>query len=65
MGIILKHCSTVYGTLDVLLSVIRENESGLRFWEKQGFMERNSIKKELFEGEKCCDVVIMHKSLNP
>ena len=59
----LQYTGSYYGIMDVCLSVLEENTSAIRFWDRQGFTELKRFNKILFEDQQLHKVIIMHKKL--
>ena len=55
--------SKYYGISEVLLSVVRINENGFKFWQGQGFSETGRFYKDLFGDDKFYEIIIMNKKL--
>lgn len=47
----------------ITLSVVSENESAIRFWDKRGYSHVGTMKQERFIDGKYCDVQIREKFL--
>jgi ribosomal protein S18 acetylase RimI-like enzyme len=62
-GLMYDHCKIAYSIKNVLLSVVEKNETGVRFWSKQGFSEAGRFTKMLFGDSSPYEVIIMNKNL--
>lgn len=63
VNLVLDYCKNIYNISDVLLSVIKLNESGMRFWLGLGFVETGRFTKMLFGDASPYEVVIMQRKL--
>ncbi len=63
VDLLYDRCRIIYGTSNVLLSVVGKNEEGVRFWLKQGFAETGRFTKMLFGDPSPYEVIIMNKKL--
>ncbi|MEN6316097.1 MAG: GNAT family N-acetyltransferase [Clostridiaceae bacterium] len=61
--LLLDYFKAEYGAVEVFLSVIKENNTGMLFWLDQGFSESVRFNKKLFGREKRYEVIIMQKKL--
>ena len=62
-ALLLKHMREMHNATDCYLSVIEKNESGRKFWLKNGFREISRLEKhKLFNGMEY-DIIIMHKCI--
>jgi len=61
--LLLDYFKAGYGAVEVFLSVIKENSTGMLFWLDQGFSESVRFSKKLFGREKRYEVIIMQKKL--
>jgi ribosomal protein S18 acetylase RimI-like enzyme len=61
--LLLEHMREIYYATDCYLSVFEKNESGKRFWFKNGFMKISRLEKpKLIDGLEY-DIIIMHKCI--
>lgn len=63
ISLILGHFAKSFNVTNVFVSVVEENNGGVRFWTKQGFCVTDILYKALFGENHKYKVVIMNKRL--
>lgn len=63
--LVYKYLEQKYQASEVFVSVVSENEPGLRFWKKLGFNETGRIEKYLFGSRRKYSIIIMKKTPDP
>lgn len=62
-NLLLEHMREIYHAADCYLSVVEKNESGRKFWLKNGFSEISRLANpKLIDGLEY-DIIIMHKCI--
>lgn len=62
-GLVFQYARERYHTKLACISVVEDNEGGLAFWTKMGFLQTKRITKELFGDKRQYGISIMQRKL--